>query len=154
MPISRQSRIRKEDIIEKARSIVNKSSIAAGGVGLVPIPFSDALAIAPIQANMIAQICSAFRIDSEKTSITSLVTGLAGITAVAYAGRAAVSGVLKFIPFVGSAAGCAVATVITKAIGEAWIHTLASFWDENEKRAVLPVNLEKVWEEFKAWWKN
>lgn len=145
-------RIDKYEAIENAKKIVNKSSVAAGGVGLIPIPFSDALAIAPIQANMIAQTCKAFRISSDETKVTALVSGLAGITAVAYVGRAAATGILKFVPFVGSAAGCAVATGITKGIGEAWIQTLAYYWDEDAGRTILPVDLEEVWRKFKSWW--
>ena len=38
---------------KKAREIVDMSSVAAGGVGVIPIPFADAIPISGIQLNMI-----------------------------------------------------------------------------------------------------
>ncbi|GAA7212161.1 hypothetical protein HpCK22_04430 [Helicobacter pylori] len=39
---------RKQAMIDKSKTIIHLVSGVAGGVGLIPIPFSDALAIAPI----------------------------------------------------------------------------------------------------------
>ncbi|GAA9627279.1 hypothetical protein HpVa146_06410 [Helicobacter pylori] len=44
---------RKQAMIDESKTIIHVASGAAGSVGLIPIPFSDALAIAPIQAGMI-----------------------------------------------------------------------------------------------------
>ncbi len=44
---------RKQAMIDKGKTIIHGASVAATGVGLIPIPFSDALAIAPIQAGII-----------------------------------------------------------------------------------------------------
>lgn len=44
---------RKQAMIEECKTIIHVASGAAGVAGLIPIPFSDALAIAPIQAGMI-----------------------------------------------------------------------------------------------------
>ncbi|GHS00947.1 hypothetical protein VN1281_09010 [Helicobacter pylori] len=44
---------RKQAMIDASKTIIHVASGAAGVAGLIPIPFSDALAIAPIQAGMI-----------------------------------------------------------------------------------------------------
>ncbi|GAA7569449.1 hypothetical protein JP0023_07620 [Helicobacter pylori] len=44
---------RKQAMIDESKTIIHVASGAAGAAGLIPIPFSDALAIVPIQAGMI-----------------------------------------------------------------------------------------------------
>lgn len=44
---------RKQAMIDESKTIIHIASEAAGAAGLIPIPFSDALAIVPIQAGMI-----------------------------------------------------------------------------------------------------
>ncbi|WP_238698630.1 hypothetical protein [Helicobacter pylori] len=39
---------RKQAMIDKGKTIIHVASAAAGAAGLIPIPFSDAFAIAPI----------------------------------------------------------------------------------------------------------
>ncbi|UOR24499.1 hypothetical protein MPF85_03970 [Helicobacter pylori] len=41
---------RKQAMIDESKTIIHIASGAAGTVGLIPIPFSDALAIAPISS--------------------------------------------------------------------------------------------------------
>ncbi len=109
---------RKQAMIEECKTIIHVASGAAGAAGLIPIPFSDALAIAPIQAGMIYKMNDAFGIDLDKSVGASLVAGLLSVTAVAQVGRTLVNGFLKFIPVVGSVAGGATAAVISqKALG-------------------------------------
>lgn len=100
---------RKQAMIEKCKTIIHVASGAAGSVGLIPLPFSDAPAIAPIQAGMIYKMNDAFGMDLEESVAASLITGLLGVTAIAQVGRTLVNGFLKFIPVVGSVAGSATA---------------------------------------------
>ncbi len=104
-------------MIEECKTVIHVASGAAGAVGLIPIPFSDALAIAPIQAGMIYKMNDAFGMDLDKSVATSLIAGLLGVTAVVQVGRTLVNGVIKFIPVVGSVAGVATAVAITEGIG-------------------------------------
>lgn len=117
---------RKQAMIEECKTIIHVASGAAGAAGLIPIPFSDALAIAPIQAGMIYKMNDAFGVELENSVATSLITGLLGVTAVAQVGRTLVNGFLKFIPVVGSVAGGATAAVITEGIGFAYLKALKS----------------------------
>ncbi len=77
----------KQAMIDKSKTIIHVASGAAGAVGLIPIPFSDALAIAPIQAGMIYKMNDAFGVKMEDSIAASLITGLLGVTAVAQVGE-------------------------------------------------------------------
>ncbi|GAA8055126.1 hypothetical protein Neuguinea12_06680 [Helicobacter pylori] len=129
---------RKQAMIDKSKNIIHLASTAAGGVGLIPIPFSDALAIAPIQAGMIYKINDAFEVKMEESLATSLFTGLLGVTAVAQVGRTIVNGFLKFIPVVGSVAGSTTAVVITEGIGFAYLKVLEKCFNDETGEVELP----------------
>ncbi|GAA7342918.1 YcjF family protein [Helicobacter pylori] len=129
---------RKQAMIDESKTIIHIASGAAGGVGLIPIPFSDALAIAPIQAGMIYKMNDAFEMDLEKSVAASLITGLLGVTAVAQVGRTLVNGLLKFIPIVGSVAGSATAVAITEGIGFAYLKVLEKCFNDETGEVELP----------------
>ncbi|GAA7294370.1 hypothetical protein ID0562_04340 [Helicobacter pylori] len=80
---------RKQAMIDKSKTIIHIAAGAARGVGLIPIPFSDALAIAPIQAGMIYKMNDAFGVKMKDSVAASLITGLLGVTAVAQVGKSA-----------------------------------------------------------------
>ncbi|MGN8375774.1 YcjF family protein [Helicobacter pylori] len=129
---------RKQAMIEECKTIIHVASGAAGAAGLIPIPFSDALAIAPIQAGMIYKMNDAFGVDLDKSVAASLITGLLGVTAVAQVGRTLVNGFLKFIPVVGSVAGGATAAVITEGIGFAYLKVLEKCFNDETGEVKLP----------------
>ncbi len=129
---------RKQAMIDKGKTIIHVASAAAGGVGLIPIPFSDALAIAPIQAGMIYKMNDAFGVKMKDSVAASLITGLLGVTAVAQVGRTLVNGLLKFIPVVGSVAGGATAVAITEGIGFAYLKVLETCFNDETGEVELP----------------
>ncbi len=129
---------RKQAMIDKIKNIIHVASGAAGTAGLSPIPFSDALAIAPIQAGMIYKMNDAFEVKMEESVATSLITGLLGVTAVAQVGRTLVNGFLKFIPVVGSVAGSATAVAITEGIGFAYLKVLEKCFNDETGEVKLP----------------
>ncbi|BBK69610.1 GTP-binding protein [Helicobacter pylori] len=129
---------RKQAMIDASKTIIHVASGAAGGVGLIPIPFSDTLAIAPIQAGMIYKMNDAFGMDLEESVAASLITGLLGVTAVAQVGRTLVNGLFKFIPVVGSVAGSATAVVITEGIGFAYLEVLETYFNDETGEVELP----------------
>lgn len=108
---------RKQAMIEECKTIIHVASGAAGAAGLIPIPFSDALAIVPIQAGMIYKMNDAFGMDLDKSVGASLIAGLLSVTAVVQVGRTLVNGFLKFIPVVGSVAGAQPLLLSQKALG-------------------------------------
>ncbi len=129
---------RKQAMIEECKTIIHVASGAAGAAGLIPIPFSDALAIAPIQAGMIYKMNDAFGMDLEESVAASLITGLLSVTAVVQVGRTLVNGFLKFIPVVGSAVGSATAVIITEGIGFAYLKVLEKCFNDEMGEVKLP----------------
>ncbi|WQY40212.1 DUF697 domain-containing protein [Helicobacter pylori] len=140
---------RKQAMIEECKTIIHVASGAAGAAGLIPIPFSDALAIAPIQAGMIYKMNDAFGMDLDKSVGASLVAGLLSVTAVAQVGRTLVSGFLKFIPVVGSVAGGATAAVITEGIGFAYLKVLEKCFNDETGEVNLPDEVGMITSLFK-----
>ncbi len=129
---------RKQTMIDEGEAIIHIASGAAGSVGLIPIPFSDALAIVPIQAGMIYKMNDAFGMDLEESVAASLITGLLGVTAIAQVERTLVNGFLKFIPVVGSVAGSATAVIITEGIGFAYLKVLETCFNDETGEVKLP----------------
>ncbi|WRD39615.1 hypothetical protein E5K47_03960 [Helicobacter pylori] len=129
---------RKQAMIEECKTIIHVASGAAGAAGLIPIPFSDALAIAPIQAGMIYKMNDAFGMDLEESVAVSLITGLLGVIAVAHVERTLANGFLKFIPVVGSVAGSATAVIITEGIGFAYLKVLEKCFNDETGEVELP----------------
>ncbi len=127
---------RKQAMIDESKTIIHVASGAAGAAGLIPIPFSDALAIAPIQAGMIYKMNDAFGIDLDKSVGASLIAGLLGVTAVAHVERTLVNGFL--IPVVGSVAGSATAAIITEGIGFAYLKVLEKCFNDETGEVKLP----------------
>ncbi|WRB09751.1 DUF697 domain-containing protein [Helicobacter pylori] len=140
---------RKQTMIAKSKKIIHVASGAAGAAGLIPIPFSDALAIAPIQAGMIYKMNDAFGMDLDKSVGASLVAGLLSVTAVAQVGRTLVNGFLKFIPVVGSVAGGATAAVITEALGFAYLKVLEYYYNDETGEVNLPDEVGMITSLFK-----
>ncbi|WP_120904167.1 YcjF family protein [Helicobacter pylori] len=140
---------RKQAMIEECKTIIHVASGAATAVGLIPIPFSDALAIAPIQAGMIYKMNDAFGMDLDKSVAASLVAGLLGVTAVVQVGRTLVNGFLKFIPVVGSVAGGATAVIITEGIGFAYLKVLEKCFNDETGEVNLPDEVGMITSLFK-----
>jgi len=137
--------------VKKANKIVAAWSATAAGIGFTPIPFSDAIAIVPIQTAMLTQISVVFGLKSSK-KLLGMLTAASGVTGLVgtIGGRAAVSGLLKLIPGVGTVVGGmisgSVASGMTVAFGSAYIKTLKTLLEKN--RSEQPTD-EEIAELFK-----
>lgn len=129
---------RKQAMIDKSKTIIHVASGAAGAAGLIPIPFSDALAIAPIQAGMIYKMNDAFEVSLGKSATPTFITEICSIIALAQVERTLVNGLLKFIPVVGSAVGSATAVIITEGIGFAYLKVLEKCFNDETGEVNLP----------------
>ncbi|GAA6994649.1 hypothetical protein ID0109_00260 [Helicobacter pylori] len=139
---------RKQAMIEECKTIIHVASGTAGAAGLIPIPFSDALAIAPIQAGMIYKMNDAFGMDLDKSVGTSLVAGLLSVTAIGQGARAFVN-MIKFAPVLGSVAGGATAAVITEGIGFAYLKVLEKCFNDETGEVNLPGEVGMITSLFK-----
>ncbi|WP_258220103.1 YcjF family protein [Helicobacter pylori] len=144
---------RKQAMIEECKTIIHVASGVAGAAGLIPIPFSDALAIAPIQAGMIYKMNDAFGMDLDKSVGASLVAGLLSVTALAHVERTLVNGFLKLIPGAGSVVGAAIsgttAVVITEGIGFAYLKVLEKCFNDETGEVELPDEVGMITSLFK-----
>lgn len=120
----------------QSHAIVAAAAASAAGIAAVPIPFSDAVAIVPIQVGMLASISATFGLSIDQsffsTVIGSIVVGAGGTLG----GRVIVSELLKFIPGVGSVLGGTIAATtaaaLTIAFGGAYIAVLEMLFLKNK----------------------
>ena len=137
--------------LNQAHKIVAAAAASAAGVAAVPIPFSDAIGIIPIQVGMLAGISLAFGLDANKAFLGSLVSGTFTAVAGSFGGRAAVGALLKFFPGFGSAAGAAisatVAATITTTFGEAYIATLYALLKDDPDKKLTGEDVAKAFKE-------
>ncbi|RQP11459.1 MAG: DUF697 domain-containing protein [Microbacteriaceae bacterium] len=104
----------------KATAAIVAAIATAGGIGGIPIPFSDALLLAPLQMGLIASVSAIYGIEPDKAAMAATLMPVIASNA----GKAAVVGLLKFIPVGGAVVGGIISGVtagaITGAIGYAW----------------------------------
>ena len=93
----------------------------AAAAAAIPIPFSSAAVLVPIQLSMMARVAQLHGLGLDKSAILAV----ASTSVATSAGRAAAAGLLKFIPGAGTVAGgvinASVASSFTLAMGQAWL---------------------------------
>ncbi len=134
---------------QKAHAAVGLAATAAAGIGASPVPFSDAIALIPIQIGMLATISAIWGIPVSQMFLGTIVSGTLTSSAGTIGGRVLAGTMLKFIPGVGTAVGAVitagVAGTITTAFGEAYIATLYTLTKDNPDRIPMP---EEIRDEF------
>jgi len=94
---------------------------AAVAAAAIPIPFSSAAVLVPIQLSMMARIAQLHGLGLDRSALLAV----ASTSVATSAGRAAASSLLKFIPGAGSVVGgvinASVASSFTLAMGQAWL---------------------------------
>ncbi|MBN1874304.1 MAG: 50S ribosome-binding GTPase [Anaerolineae bacterium] len=135
--------------LQRAHAVVATAALSAGGAGAIPLPFSDAIAIVPIQISMLTGISAVWGLPLSTAFLGTLVSGAISSSVGTIAGRAAVGSLLKFIPGVGSVVGgtinAGVAGTLTTIFGEAYITTLYVLTKDNPDR--IPT-AEEIRDEF------
>jgi uncharacterized protein (DUF697 family)/GTP-binding protein EngB required for normal cell division len=119
----------------KSRLVVATAAATAATTAAVPIPFSDAFTIVPIQIGMITGISATFGLPVDKSFLTTILGSIVTTAGVRLGGRAIVANLLKLIPGIGSAPGMAIAATtafsLTFAFGEVYIATLEMLFAQN-----------------------
>lgn len=99
---------------QRLEKLAKNHILASMGVGLIPIPLVDWVALMGVQLNMIRKIAAEygvpFKQDAGKSIITSL---LGGFLPVVVGG--ALSSLIKFIPVIGQTTGAVTMPVISGA---------------------------------------
>lgn len=143
----------KRALVEKKKQAeveVKAATAMAVAAATIPIPFSDAVVLLPIQIGMLAKIGSTYGMELNTTAITTLISGALGGSAVTLVGRTVVSGMLKIIPGIGSVAGGAIAATtagtLTKLLGDSYISVLHAFCESNPGN---PIDIAHISKELK-----
>lgn len=110
---------------KQAQAAIATAAVAAAGVAASPIPFSDSALLVPTQLGMIAGITAIYGLDINKSILTAFLSTTLGAGGATILGKTIVSNLIKMIPGAGSLAGGAIsagtATLLTTALGEAYI---------------------------------
>ena len=133
-----------------ARKVVVGAATAAAAAGASPIPFSDAVILAPIQISMFASISATFGLELSTAFLSTLTAAATGATGATFAGRTIVSNIFKFFPGTGTLAGgvisASTAATLTTTLGELYIATLVALFANSGGE---PPSSEEVVREFK-----
>lgn len=105
----------------QSHKAIGAAVTAAAAAAAVPIPFSSAAILVPIQFGMMARIAQLHGLGIDKSALLAV----ASTSVATSAGRAATTSLLKFIPGAGSVVGgvvnASVASSFTLAMGQAWL---------------------------------
>jgi uncharacterized protein (DUF697 family)/GTP-binding protein EngB required for normal cell division len=118
--------------VAEAEGYVAAATIAAAAVGATPIPFSDAIALAPIQIGMMAKISAIFGIHVSDEFLSKFMTAAGGASMV---GKTVATGLFKLFPGVGTILGgmisAGTAGTLTKLMGDKYISVLKEMFEKN-----------------------
>lgn len=137
------------DIDRKAKSARRWASryvATTFGIGFMPIPFSDASVLVPMQVTLLAHITAIFGISLDKSTIVSLIAAVGGTGSATIIGKTIVANAFKFVPGVGTVVGGvisgATASVVTSALAISYIETLTVIATKEKEGEAL--NLRKI----------
>lgn len=99
---------------ERLEKLANNHILASMGVGLIPIPLVDVVALTGIQIDMLKKLSAEydvpFRQDVGKSIVTSLVGGLLPASL-----GGTIASLIKFVPVIGQTTGAVTMPVISGA---------------------------------------
>ncbi len=114
--------------VNSAKTWARRYILTTFGVGFIPIPFSDASLLVPMQVALLAHITVIFGVPIDRATILSIVAAVGGTGSATVIGRSVVSNAFKFIPGVGSVVGGIIsgttASVVTRALADSYIQVL------------------------------
>lgn len=132
--------------VKASRRWASKYVAITFGVGFMPIPFSDASVLVPMQVALLAHITAIFGISLDKSTIVSLIAAVGGTGSATVIGKTIVANAFKFIPGVGTVVGGvisgATASAVTSALAISYIEVL-SFVATKEKDGET-LNLKRI----------
>lgn len=113
---------------ESAKTWARRYILTTFGVGFVPIPFSDASVLVPMQVALLAHITVIFGVPIDRGTILSIVAAVGGTGSATMVGRSVVANAFKFVPGLGTVVGGLIsgttASVVTRALAHSYIQVL------------------------------
>lgn len=150
-------RIDIEQKVKSAKSWARRYIATSFGVGFIPIPFSDASLLVPMQVALLAHITVIFGISIDRATMLSIIAAVGGTGTATVVGRSVVSNAFKFIPGIGTVVGGIIsgttASVVTQALASSYIQVL-KFISENElteKETTTDKIIDMMQKEFKKY---
>lgn len=114
---------------KEARRWATRYVASSFGVGFIPIPFSDASVLVPMQITLLAHITAIFGISLDKSTIVTIVAAVGGTGSATYLGKTIVANAFKFIPGAGTVVGGLIsgttASIVTSALALSYIEVLS-----------------------------
>ncbi|WP_225743993.1 YcjF family protein [Marinilactibacillus sp. Marseille-P9653] len=114
---------------KNARRWATRYVASSFGIGFIPIPFSDASVLVPMQITLLAHITAIFGISLDKSSIVSIIAAVGGTGSATFLGKSIVGNALKFIPGAGTVIGGVIsgttASIVTSALAASYIEVLS-----------------------------
>lgn len=114
--------------VESAKNWARRYILTTFGIGFIPIPFSDASLLVPMQVALLGHITVIFGVSIDKATILSIVAAVGGTGTATFIGRSMVSNAIKFIPGVGTVVGGLIsgttASIVTRALAYSYIQVL------------------------------
>lgn len=145
------NRINISQKLNRSHAVVAASAATAGGVGAVPIPFSDAAVLIPTQIAMLASISIIWGLSTDKAFLGTLLAGTLSGSAGTWAGRTAVANFFKLIPGAGSIVGGTIsattAALITTVFGEAYVAALHQLLKDDPDRNLSPTEITQAFKQ-------
>lgn len=115
--------------LDLANGLVGKNTAIAAGVGVLPFPVLDTVAITGLQLNLLSRLCKLYEVPFSKDRAKHIVAALLGGVGTYYLTPPTMS-LLKAVPFVGHAMSFltmpAYAGASTYAIGKIFIRHFES----------------------------
>lgn len=110
---------------DKARGLVKRNVYWAAGLGLIPVPIVDVLALAGVQVKMLKELSDLYGVnfheDKARTIVVSLFTGLGSVGIAKVVARS----LFRLVPVVGQLVGAVgtavVAGALTMAMGNLFV---------------------------------
>ncbi len=118
------------DSTESVNRVLRYHVWTSMGVGLIPVPIADLVALTGVQANLLRVLAKIYHVPFRKGIVRNVISALAGGALPVITAPAVAASVTKTIPVVGQTAGVVTMPIIagatTYAIGKIFIQHFAS----------------------------
>ena len=121
--------IKEQDVGGNPETTIRNHIIGSLGVGLIPVPVVDLVALTGIQINMLRNLAKAYKIPFSQDRVKSIIASLiGGGIPVSFTG--ALASAMKAIPVIGQTTGVLAMPILagatTYAVGKVFIQHFAS----------------------------
>lgn len=118
-----------KDAVAEGDKIIRNHVLGSMGIGLIPLPMVDLVALTAVQLNMIRKIAKLYEIPFSKDKGKHMIASLVG-SGVPVAIGGTVTSLIKTIPVIGQTTGAlampAIAGAMTYAVGKVFVQHFAS----------------------------